>query len=68
MGMIGRNVEVYMDNILVKSDSCNQFIKDLEEVFRALRRTNMWLNLEKCAFGGKGEVPVFQANPPGDRG
>jgi len=53
MGMIGRNVEVYMDNILVKSDSCNQHIKDLEEVFRALRRTNMCLNLEKCAFGGE---------------
>jgi len=41
---------------LVKFDSCNQHIKDLEEVFEALRRTNMSLNPEKCAFdveGGK---------------
>ena len=40
-----------MDDIVVKSDSCDQHIKDLEEVFKALRRTNMRLNMEKCAFG-----------------
>ena len=54
--MIGRNVEVYVDNILVKSDSCDQHIKDLEEVFEALKRTNMRLNPEKYVFdveGGK---------------
>ena len=45
-----------MDNILVKSDSCDQHIKDLEEVFEALKRTNMRLNPEKYVFdveGGK---------------
>jgi len=49
-GLIGQNVEVYVNNIVVKSDSCDQHIKDLEEVFEALRRTNMRLNPEKCAF------------------
>jgi len=55
-GMISWNVEIYMDDIVKKSDSCDQHVKDLEEVFEVLRRTNMWLNLEKCAFdveGGK---------------
>jgi len=48
--MIGRNVEVYVDDIVVKSDSCDQHIKDLQEVFDALRKVNMRLNTEKCAF------------------
>jgi len=49
-GMIDRSVEVYVDDIVVKSDSCVQHIKDLQEVFDALRRTNMRLNTEKCVF------------------
>ena len=53
-GMIGRSVEVYVDDIVAKSDSCGQHIKDLEEVFDALRRVNMRLNPVKCAFGVEG--------------
>jgi len=49
-GMIGRSVEVYVDDIVVKSNSCDQHVKDLQEVFDALRRVNMRLNPEKCAF------------------
>jgi len=40
-----------MNDIVVKLVSFDQHIKDLEEVFEALRRTNMRLNPEKCAFG-----------------
>jgi len=53
-GMIDRNLEVYIEYIVVKSESCDQHIKDLEKVFEALRTTNMHLNPEKCAFGVKG--------------
>lgn len=52
--MIGRNVEVYVDDIVVKSDSCEQHISDLKEVFQALRKYRMRLNPEKCAFGVEG--------------
>jgi len=55
-GLIGHCVEVYVIDIVVKFDSCKQHIKDLKEVFEALRRTNMRLNPEKCVFyveGGK---------------
>ena len=55
-GLIGRAVEVYVDDIVVKSDSFEQHLKDLDEVFRALRGVNMTLNPEKCTFeveGGK---------------
>jgi len=53
--MIGRSVEVYVDDIVVKSDSCGQHVKDLQKVFDTLRRVNMRLNPEKCAFGIKGD-------------
>ena len=43
-----------MDDIVLKSDSCDQHIKNLEEVFKALRKTNMRLNPEKCVFGVEG--------------
>jgi len=53
-GMIGRSVEVYVDDIEVKSYSCSQHVKDLQEVFHALRKVNMRLNPEKCVFGVEG--------------
>jgi len=55
-GLIGRVVEVYVDYIVVKSDPFEQHMKDLDEVFKALRVVNMKLNPEKCTFeveGGK---------------
>jgi len=52
--MIGRNVEVYVDDIVMKSDSCEQHISNLKEVFQALRQYCMRLNPEKCAFGVEG--------------
>jgi len=53
-GLIGRAVEVYVDDIVVKSDSFEQHLKDLNEVFKALRGVNMKLNPEKCTFGVEG--------------
>jgi len=53
-GLIGRNVEVYVDDIVVKSDSCEQHRDDLVEVLEALRWYNMRLNPEKCVFGVEG--------------
>ena len=41
--MIGRNVEVYVDDIVVKSGSCQQHVSDLKEVFQALRKYRMRL-------------------------
>ena len=48
---IGRNVEVYMDNMLVKSLDEGKHLNDLQETFNILRRYNMKLNPNKCAFG-----------------
>ena len=47
---IERNVQVYVDDMLVKSRRKEDHLKDLEETFGTLRSYNMKLNLSKCAF------------------
>jgi len=51
---LGRNLEVYMDDIVVKSASTITHAKDLEEIFAKIQKHNMRLNLEKCVFGVQG--------------
>ena len=48
---IGRNVEVYVDDMLVKSLDEGKHLDDLQETFDTLRRYNMKLNPSKCTFG-----------------
>ena len=48
---IGRNVQVYADDMLVKSLREDGHLDDLRETFDTLRSYNMKLNLNKCAFG-----------------
>ena len=47
---LGRNVEAYVDDIVVKSREARTLIVDLEEMFGNLRKVDLWLNLEKCIF------------------
>jgi len=51
---VGRNVEVYVDDMVVKSATFDQHLTDLEEVFGRLRKFNMRLNPAKCVFGVEG--------------
>ncbi|XP_072078151.1 uncharacterized protein [Arachis hypogaea] len=51
---IGRNLEVYVDDMVVKTQQEQTHDVDLEEVFGQLRKHNLRLNPEKCAFGVKG--------------
>lgn len=48
---LGRNVEAYVDDMIVKSREEEDHIDDLKETFQTLRRYKMKLNPEKCAFG-----------------
>ena len=48
---IGRNVEVYVDDMLVKSKEEEDHLDDLKETFNTLRQYIMKLNPSKCAFG-----------------
>ena len=44
-------MEVYVDDMLVKSRVTGDHIRDLEESFGVLRQHQMKLNPAKCVFG-----------------
>ena len=48
---IGTTMEVYIDDMLVKSTTAELHIAHLSEAFQILRKYNMKLNPAKCAFG-----------------
>ena len=48
---IGTTMEVYIDDMLVKSTTTELHIAHLAEAFQILRNYNMKLNPAKCAFG-----------------
>ena len=48
---IGRNMEVYVDDMLVKSKEELAHLDDLKETFATLKTHQMRLNLSKCVFG-----------------
>ncbi|KAB2617051.1 hypothetical protein D8674_012920 [Pyrus ussuriensis x Pyrus communis] len=48
---IGKNMEVYVDDMLVKSKHADQHIANLSETFSILKKYQMRLNPNKCAFG-----------------
>ncbi|GKV40237.1 hypothetical protein SLEP1_g47906 [Rubroshorea leprosula] len=52
---IGQNLEVYVDNIVVKSLKADDHLTDLEETFNNLRQNRMRLNPAKCIFGVESE-------------
>ena len=48
---IGHNIEVYLDDMLVKSLDKERHLDDLQETFETLRQYKMKLNSSKCTFG-----------------
>jgi len=48
---IGRNVQVYIDDMLVKSRRKDDHLEDLKETFDTIHSYNMKLNPGKCVFG-----------------
>jgi hypothetical protein len=48
---IGRTVEAYVDDIVVKTRKASDLLSDLETTFRCLKAKGVKLNPEKCVFG-----------------
>ena len=48
--LIGRTIEAYVDDILVKSRWADQLVADLEQTFTKLQANGIKLNPEKCVF------------------
>ena len=47
---IGKTMEVYVDDMLVKSLKMEDHIHHLREMFKILRKYKMKLNLNKCLY------------------
>ncbi|GKF29010.1 reverse transcriptase domain-containing protein, partial [Tanacetum coccineum] len=47
---IGQNLEVYVDDLVIKSRTEKEVIRYIEETFKTLGEINMKLNPKKCAF------------------
>jgi hypothetical protein len=48
---IGRTVEAYVDDIVVKTRKADDLVNDLHNVLDCLRANGVKLNPEKCIFG-----------------
>ena len=48
---MGKNIEVYIDNMVVKSKIVSKHIGDLTNIFEILRGHKLRLNASKCSFG-----------------
>ena len=48
---LGKNVEVYIDDMVVKSKLVSEYLADLSNIFEILRRHRLRLNASKCSFG-----------------
>ena len=49
--MLGRNVQAYVDDMVVTSQQREQHVTDLKELFTTIAKYRLKLNPEKCVFG-----------------
>ena len=48
---VGKTVEAYLDDVVIKTKHVSQLIDDLRQTFAILRKYDIRLNPEKCVFG-----------------
>ena len=48
---MGKNIEVYIDDMVVKSKLMSEHVRDLGNIFEILKRHRLHLNASKCSFG-----------------
>ena len=48
---LGRSIEVYIDDMVVKSKVVSEQMGDLTNIFEILRKHKLRLNASKCSFG-----------------
>ena len=48
---LGKNIEIYVDNMVVKSKMVTEHLGDLGDIFKVLKRHKLRLNTSKCSFG-----------------
>ena len=65
---IGTSMEVYVDDMLVKSVKAELHIAHLAESFQVLKNYNMKLNLTKCLRSLSHKILWFHGQQPRNRG
>ena len=48
---LGKIIEVYIDDMVVKSKMVSEHVRDLGNIFEILRKHKLRLNAFKCSFG-----------------
>ena len=48
---LGKNIEIYVDDMMVKSKVVFEHLGNLNDIFDVLRRHKLRLNASKCSFG-----------------
>ena len=48
---LGKNIEVYINDMVVKSKVMSKHVGDLGNIFEILRKHELCLNAFKCSFG-----------------
>ena len=48
---LGKSIEIYIDDMMVKSKVVSEHLGDLENIFEILRKHKLRLNASKCSFG-----------------
>ena len=57
---MGKSIEVYIDDMVVKSKLVSEHLKDLGDIFEVLRKYRLRLNASKCLFGvGSGKFLAY---------
>ena len=49
--LLGKNIEIYIDDMVVKSKMVSKHLGDLQAIFEVLRNYKLHLNASKCSFG-----------------
>lgn len=58
--LLGRTMEAYIDDMVVKRKDEKDHLRDLDEMFQILKKNKLRLNASKCAFGvGSGKFLGF---------
>ena len=48
---LGKNIEIYIDYMMVKSKVVSEHVGDLGNIFEILKKHKLCLNTSKCSFG-----------------
>ena len=64
--LLGKNIKIYIDDMVVKSKVVSEHLGDLRVIFEILRSYKLRLNASKCSFGvGSGKFLGYMVTHKG---